>query len=246
MFVRLDKATGSNERITTLQEIEAKGYLCTMLKHSFPTDKIAAPENYRSLLYYYGLLTIGGTMGEMLKLVIPNLCVREQYYGFMREYYRDYTNEEMSDLVELMTYMAFNGTWQPLVKKIANAYRDVSSVRDSIRSEQNLQGFFKAYLSMTSYFLVQPELEMNYGYCDFFLIGDKNKYNEINHSFILELKYSKPTATDEELAAQSEEGKAQLHRYAQDKVAQRLAAPTTMHLILLQFKGSELAVCEEI
>jgi hypothetical protein len=80
----------------------------------------------------------------------------------------------------------------------------------------------------------------------FFLIGDKKKYEEINHSFILELKYSKPTATAEELASQAEEGKAQLRQYAQDKVAQRLAAPTTMHLILLQFKGSEVAVCEEI
>jgi hypothetical protein len=246
MFVRLDKATGSTERMSTLQEIEAKGYLYTNIKTSFPADKIANPENYNSLLFYYGLLTIGAVRGDMLKMVIPNNCVREQYFGFMREYYREYTQEELGNLVELMTDMAFDGEWQPFIKKIANAYRDVSSVRDSIRGEQNLQGFFKAYLSLTSYFLVQPELEMNYGYCDFFLIGDKKKYEEISHSFILELKYSKPTATAEELAAQAEEGKAQLCRYAQDKVAQRLAAPTTMHLILLQFKGSDVVACEEI
>lgn len=246
MFVRLDKATGSTERMSTLQEIEAKGYLYTNIKTSFPADKIADQENYNSLLFYYGLLTIGAVRGDRLKMVIPNNCVRKQYYGFMREYYSEYDNLNIGKLRDQFDDMAFDGKFKPLLQSIANAYRDVSSVRDSIRGEQNLQGFFKAYLSLTSYFLVQPELEMNYGYCDFFLIGDKKKYEEISHSFILELKYSKPTATAEELATQAEEGKAQLHQYAQDKVAQRLAAPTTMHLILLQFKGSEVVACEEI
>ena len=129
LFVRLDKATGSTERMSTLQEIEAKGYLYTNIKTSFPADKIANPENYNSLLFYYGLLTIGATRGDMLKMVIPNNCVKEQYFGFMREYYRDYTQENMGNLVELMTDMAFDGDWQPFIKKIANAYRDAQKTK---------------------------------------------------------------------------------------------------------------------
>lgn len=63
--------------------------------------------------------------------------------------------------------MAFDGQWRPLFEYIALAYKENSAIRDAIEGEHNLQGFFKAYLALASYYLVQPELEMNYGYCDF-------------------------------------------------------------------------------
>ena len=64
--------------------------------------------------------------------------------------------------------MAFDGQWRPLFEYIALAYKENSAIRDAIEGEHNLQGFFKAYLALASYYLVQPELEMNYGYCDIF------------------------------------------------------------------------------
>jgi hypothetical protein len=61
------------------------------------------------------------------------------------------------------------------------------------------------------------------------------------------VRLDKATGSTERMSTLQEiEAKAQLCRYAQDKVAQRLAAPTTMHLILLQFKGSDVVACEEI
>ncbi len=111
-----------------------------------------------------------------------------------------------------------------------------SSIRDAIEGERNLQGFLKAYLAIASYYLVQPELEMNYGYCDFFLLPDKMRYSDIEHSYILELKYATRTATNAELEAQAEEGRQQLLRYSKDKVVQKLATGTTLHLLLIQFQ----------
>ena len=61
---------------------------------------------------------------------------------------------------------------------------------------------------------------MNYGYCDFFLLPDKMRYSDIEHSYILELKYATRTATNAELEAQAEEGRQQLLRYSKDKVAE--------------------------
>ena len=55
---------------------------------------------------------------------------------------------------------------------------------------------------------------MNYGYCDFFLLPDKMRYSDIEHSYILELKYATRTATNAELEAQAEEGRQQLLRYS--------------------------------
>lgn len=45
---------------------------------------------------------------------------------------------------------------------VAQAYRENSAVRDAMEGERNLQGFLKAYLALASYYLVEPELEMNY------------------------------------------------------------------------------------
>ena len=78
---------------------------------------------------------------------------------------------------------------------MAKAYRESSSIRDSIEGERHLQGYLKAYLALASYYLVKPELEMNYGYCDFFLLPDKQRYPDVRHSYILELKYAARTAT---------------------------------------------------
>lgn len=53
-------------------------------------------------------------------------------------------------------------------------------------------------------------------------------------------------ASDAELAAKADEGIAQLRRYADDPFVPDLAKDTTLHLILFQFKGTDLVRLEEI
>lgn len=247
MLARIDHdTTHEGSRMSTIEEIAAKGEILVDLHTSFPSEKIADIENFRSLLYYYGLLTMCGTRGDRLKMCIPNNCVREQYLGFLRDYYQQAHSLNLSHLKDLIDDFAFDGHWQPFFETIARAYRENSSIRDAIEGERNLQGFLKAYLAIASYYLVQPELEMNYGYCDFFLLPDKARYSDIEHSYILELKYAPRTATAEELETQAEEGRKQLLQYGKDKIVQKLATGTTLHLLLLQFQGWDMVKYEEI
>lgn len=247
MLARIDHdTTHEGSRMSTIEEIAAKGEILVDLHTSFPSEKIADIENFRSLLYYYGLLTMCGTRGDRLKMCIPNNCVREQYLGFLRDYYQQAHSLNLSHLKDLIDDFAFDGHWQPFFETIARAYRENSSIRDAIEGERNLQGFLKAYLAIASYYLVQPELEMNYGYCDFFLLPDKARYSDIEHSYILELKYAPRTATAEELETQAEEGRKQLLQYSKDKIVQKLATGTTLHLLLLQFQGWDMMKYEEI
>lgn len=81
------------------------------------------------------------------------------------------------------------GDWRPALDFIARAYKDSSSVRSSIEGERNIQGFFTAYLSINAYYLTMPEVELNHGFCDMFLMPDLQRYPEVEHSYILELKY---------------------------------------------------------
>lgn len=247
MLARIDHdSSREGSRMSTIEEIAAKGEILVGLHTSFPAEKVADMDNFRSLLYYYGLLTMCGTHGDMIKMCIPNHCVREQYFGFLRDYYQRQSSIDLHCLKVMLTDLAYDGLWQPFFESIARAYRENSSVRDGMEGERNLQGFLKAYLALASYYLVEPELEMNYGYCDFFLLPDKKRYPDIEHSYILELKYAPRTATDAELEAQAEEGRRQLLQYSEDKIARKLADGTTLHRVLLQFRGWDMVRCEEI
>ncbi|MEY8611007.1 ATP-binding protein [Parabacteroides segnis] len=247
MLARIDHdSSHEGNRMSTIEEIAAKGEILVDLHTSFPAEKVTDIDNFRSLLYYYGLLTICGTRGDLLKMCIPNNCVREQYFGFLRDYYQKQSSIDLHYLNVMLTDLAYDGQWKPFFDSIALAYRENSSVRDAMEGERNLQGFLKAYLALASYYLVEPELEMNYGYCDFFLLPDKKRYPDIGHSYILELKYAGRTTTDTELETQAEEGRRQLLQYSKDKIALQLAKDTTLHLILLQFRGWDLVKCEEI
>lgn len=247
MLARIDHdSSQEGSRMSTIEEIAAKGEILVDLHTSFPAEKVTDIDNFRSLLYYYGLLTICGTRGDLLKMCIPNNCVREQYFGFLRDYYQKQSSIDLHYLNVMLTDLAYDGQWKPFFESIALAYRENSSVRDAMEGERNLQGFLKAYLALASYYLVEPELEMNYGYCDFFLLPDKKRYPDIRHSYILELKYAGRTTTDTELETQAEEGRRQLLQYSKDKIALQLAQDTTLHLILLQFRGWDLVKCEEI
>lgn len=247
MLARIDHdTTYEGSRMSTIEEIAAKGEILVDLHTSFPAERVTDMDNFRSLLYYYGLLTMCGTRGDRLKMCIPNNCVREQYLGFLRDYYQQAHTLNLSHLKDLIDDFAFDGHWKPFFETIARAYRENSSIRDAIEGERNLQGFLKAYLAIASYYLVEPELEMNYGYCDFFLLPDKKRYPDVEHSYILELKYAPRTATDAELEVQAEEGRRQLLQYGEDKVARKIAIGTTLHRILLQFRGWDMVKCEEI
>ena len=246
MLADIDRGNQRENRMSVIEEIAATGSVLMNLRTSFPAEYVTDDDNFRSLLYYYGLLTMGTRYGDMLKMVIPNNCVKEQYWAFMRDYFRRSFDVDLSALKREMMVMSLEGNWQPLIHRIAEAYKESSSIRDSIRGEHNLQGFFKAYLALNSLYLVEPEIELNYGYSDFLMLPDKARYADIAHSYIMELKYVNPTATDAEVEAKSWEADEQLKKYSVDKVVQRLCSETKLHLLKVVFRGAEMAVCDEI
>ena len=246
MLADIDKGNQRENRMSVIEEIAATGSIVINLKTSFPAEYVTDDNNFRSLLYYYGLLTMKRSLGRRIEMEIPNNCVKEQYWSFMRDYFNRSIHIDIIALQDEMDRMSFDGDWKPLIQRIATAYNENSSIRDSILGEHNLQGFFKAYLALNSLYLVEPEIELNYGFGDFLMLPDKERYPDIAHSYILELKYLKPTATDAEAEAKSKEADGQLLKYSKDKIVKRLCSGTQLHLLKTVFRGAEMITCEEI
>lgn len=243
-LVLLDK-TGTYSK-SILEKIVEDGYIYNYIKESFPAEHIFDTDNFISLLYYYGMLTILGTRGALLKLGIPNNNIRKQYYQYLMDEYKRISHVDTYDLNMAFYSAAYDGDWRPMIDKITDDYHANTSVRSLIQGERNLQGFMEAFLSLNPYYLTAPEVEMNHGYCDFFMLPDKLRYPDVSHSYILELKYVKANATESEILKQWNDAVVQIQGYARGKTVQQLAKNTLLHLIIVQIKGSERYRAEEI
>lgn len=256
-LLQFDKLDG--ERKGIIRKIAEEEQIVTQLYESFSAYQIPKAEIFPSLLFYYGMLTIKGTRGSKLILGIPNNNVRKQYYGYLEEEYQAKAYVDVNQLTDYYYDMAYDGKWEEGLRFMADAYAKVSSVRDGIEAERNLQGFFMAYLNLNDYYITAPELELNHGYCDFFLLPDLTHYAS-QHSYILELKVlskkdfsaivegevtedGKPMTKAEKQWCEAVE---QIHRYAEAPRVEALRQGTKLHLIIMQFEGGELKRMEEV
>ena len=256
-LLQFDKLDG--ERKGIIRKIAEEEQIVTQLYESFSAYQIPKAEIFPSLLFYYGMLTIKGTRGSKLILGIPNNNVRKQYYGYLEEEYQAKAYVDVNQLTDYYYDMAYDGKWEEGLRFMADAYAKVSSVRDGIEAERNLQGFFMAYLNLNDYYITAPELDLNHGYCDFFLLPDLTHYAS-QHSYILELKVlskkdfsaivegeftedGKPMTKAEK---QWREAVEQILRYAEAPRVEALRQGTKLHLIIMQFEGWELKRMEEV
>lgn len=243
-LIQIDKL--EPERKSVIYQIAEEGYIDSRLVPYFPASEMVKFDNFVSLLYYYGMLTITGIRGNKLRLGIPNNNVRKQYYGYLLEEYDRIHVVNRMKIDRAFDSAALDGDWRPLVQTISDEYEKTCAVRCLIEGERNIQGFFTAYLTLSTYYLTAPELELSHGYCDFFLLPDLRRYPMVAHAFIIELKYLKAEATAEEAEAQWAEAKEQVRRYAGDEKVHLLCGPTQLHLIIAQFRSHQLERSEEI
>lgn len=119
---------------------------------------------------------------------------------------------------------------------------------------------FNGKLSLNNYYYTAPELELNHGYCDFFLLPDLTHY-ATKHNYILELKFLSKKEWGEEQKVQNADGteyiitkaekqwrdaEAQIRHYAIAPRVEALRQGTQLHKIIMQFEGWELKRMSEI
>ena len=249
-LLQLDKLDGNRKGI--IYEIAEKGEIISNLETTFPAKSLTNPRMFVSLLFYYGMLTIKGTRGSRLILGIPNNNVRKQYYEYLLEQYEEKAPLDTDKLADYYDDMAYDGKWHDALQFLSDSYAKVSSVRDGIEAERNIQGFFMAYLNLNAYYMTAPELELNHGYCDFFLLPDLTHY-ATKHSYILELKLlpkrekgMSQEAYEAAIKRQWDDAEVQIKHYAEAQRVEALRQGTQLHKIIMQFDGWKLFRMDEV
>lgn len=245
MLIRKDKEFAHDASI--IQTLVSQGYITGELKDGFPAANIVDSDNFVSLLYYFGMLTVSGTYKGKTKLIIPNQVVREELYTYLLNTYNEadlsFNNHEKD---ELSSALAYDGAWQSYFDYIADCLKRYASQRDKQKGESFVHGFTLAMTAQNRFYRPISEADTQSGYVDIFLSPMLEIYPDMSHSYIIELKYARykdPESRVEELRA---EAIAQTNRYADTDRVKNAIGTTQLHKIVVVYKGMEMRVCEEV
>ena len=254
MLIRKDR--GFEHDASIIQSIVETGGITAALKEHFPSERITDPDNFVSLLYYFGMLTIAGSRRGKIEFRIPNQVVREQMYGYLTQTYRD--NDLSVDDYQrglLIENMAYDGDWQPYFEFIAETLHRYSSNRDKQKGEFYVHGFTLAMTCLQKFYLPISEQdagvkslkgqEVSGGYADIYMQPRLDNYPDLEHSYLLELKYLPSSSSDAEVETARQTAISQLTRYAQGINIDDTKGHTQLHRLVLVWRSMELAVAEE-
>ena len=245
MLIRHDKEFAHDASI--IQQLVTQGFVIGTLNENFPAERINDPDNFLSLLFYFGMVTIDGTYDGETKFIIPNEVVRDQMYTYLLDTYKE--NDLVYDRYskgKLESKLAYHGEFKPYFEYIADCLKKYSSQRDKQKGEAFVHGFTLAMTSQNKFYRPISELDNDGGYADIFLSPLCDIYKDMVDSYIIELKYSKSQTTDEQVKKLFEEASAQISRYADSDMVREAVKTTKLHKLVVIYRGAEMVACEEI
>ena len=245
MLIRHDKEFAHDASI--IQQLVTQGFVTGTLNENFPAERINDPDNFLSLLFYFGMVTIDGTYKGETKFIIPNEVVRDQMYTYLLDTYKE--NDLVYDRYskgKLESKLAYDGQFKPYFEYIADCLKKYSSQRDKQKGEAFVHGFTLAMTSQNKFYRPISELDNDGGYADIFLSPLCDIYKDMVDSYIIELKYSKSQTTDEQVKKLFEEASAQISRYADSDMVREAVKTTKLHKLVVIYRGAEMVGCEEI
>lgn len=202
MLIRHDKEFAHDASI--IQQLVTQGFVIGTLNENFPAERINDPDNFLSLLFYFGMVTIDGTYKGETKFIIPNEVVRDQMYTYLLDTYKE--NDLVYDRYskgKLESKLAYDGQFKPYFEYIADCLKKYSSQRDKQKGEAFVHGFTLAMTSQNKFYRPISELDNDGGYADIFLSPLCDIYKDMVDSYIIELKYCKSQTTDEQVKSSS-------------------------------------------
>ncbi|MCX6579953.1 MAG: AAA family ATPase [Candidatus Aminicenantes bacterium] len=242
-----------NGNFSRLQQIIAAGSIHSTIETGFPIEEVVKPKNFISLLYYFGLLTFRGMDDENTPvLAIPNQMVKRLFYDYINDTYEEtgLLHLDTEKYSELIKGMAYRGNWQALVEYIAERMEASLSLRDLMTGEKAHQVFWNVYLGLGALYNVYPETELNQGFADLALAPLLFQYPAIKFSYLVELKYIKPSenesADPRKIQQLKEEAETQLNRYSLDEKFQKAIGGTTLKKLVLIFCGNRMVYHDEV
>ncbi len=245
----IDKKLNGN--FSVLKQISEDREIQSNINSTFSVKEIGGRDNFVSLLYYFGLITIVDYKEGAYVLKIPNESIKSFFAKYIKDAYKDADIFKIdiykySDLVRQMTY---HGKWQEVFIFLSKEVKNQTKIRDYISGESMIKGFLLAYLNLLDYYTIMTEKEFNKGFADLWLEPVAFKYPDIAYSYLIELKYFSRQDDKKikiEIPNIVKTATKQLNRYVKDSHIVKTKANTIVKKIVLVYNAWELIHFEEI
>ncbi|MEM6264027.1 MAG: AAA family ATPase [Bacteroidota bacterium] len=237
---RLGGETSQHFRV--LKQVLMEGTITTHIVPQFSFERYFTAEDFLSMLFYLGLLTIKDKNLQLAVLGIPNLVIEKLYFDFFRELIESKLEERGFEIniQEAVYTLAENNQPLPLLELVTDTLKQISN-RDLIHfNETGLKMVLLSYLHMAQLYTLRSEHEAERGYVDLLLL--RQPAIETPYQFAFELKYLKQKDASK-LAKVTEEGRIQLRRYLS---APELQSQPNLRAWLVICIGTEIKVIEEV
>ena len=213
----------------------------TNIKDSFSAFEMLEVENFSSLLFSLGFITIE-KYRTSVNLKIPNQTIKKIVADFIYSAYKDINfNLRLDTFNNFLADFGYDKSLE-VFRYLNEEVKAQSSIRDYIDGENFIKGFLSAYLSLNPYYEVKTEVEVTKGFVDILL---NPSMVEIPYGGVIELKYIPKSKYTEKLRDEKrEEAKKQLNRYDVTTIPALRNKPFVK--IVLVYCGWEMVVCEEV
>lgn len=245
---RLFKIKGKEkEHLQYLDELLTTGQISAQLVRQFELERRFDRNDFISLLYYTGIITIHKSSLASAILKMPNYVIEQLYYQYFHQVALERSQLPASqvDLHEIIRVLALDNQMQPLIDYTQQILTALST-RDKINfDEKYIKAIFTSVLFTVGIYTIHHEFEVKKsatgkGYVDILL--QKRPPFETRYQFAIELKYLKK-ADAARAEAVKEEAVGQLRRYLHaDDYLQKLENLKAYVVLFVGNEGEFVAV----
>jgi hypothetical protein len=178
---------------------------------------------------------------------IPNETVKRIDIDFIKEALAENMvfNANNNTLTDTLKDFALNGNIE-VFRAMAHEIKRNASIRDYITGEVIVKAMYITYLSLTNYYVIKSEAEMNKGFADLYL-APLNPY--VEYFGIVEIKFIKrsDSISSKIIEQKYTEAIEQLNKYEQDEIVQNtISQNKKLVKVALIFHGWELVKSGEV
>lgn len=244
-YGRINQLALNFEDENILNNILFKGEIYTEIVHRFNlSDMYNVKENFISLLFYLGMLTIKGMDDYGLKLCIPNYVIKTLYWDYFYRRLQQEAKIDHAELKNVIREMRIDGNIKSFINYFSSIIQTLSN-RDLISfDEKYIKAMLMTFFSVDGMYIANSEYENENGYADIFLTKSVQYESYINYEWLIKLKYLKDSERGN-LEIIKEEGLKQLKSYAESKrVSQKPGSSAIKKVLLIAVGKKDIYLAE--
>jgi Predicted AAA-ATPase/PD-(D/E)XK nuclease superfamily len=205
------------EKFELLETLVKTGSISFALTRIYNLERSFTQDDFLSLLYYMGMLTIKDIRGMRWRFQVPNYVIKKLYFEYFTAIYLEKTRfaNTRIPLDDSIDNLVNEGNPDPFFKVIAHILKENHSNRDEmVYGEKHLQTLMIGILYPFEAYYIRSEMEINRGYPDIFI--EKMPDKPINYEIVLELKYVKKSAVKADRAKKKPLGESLLEKVVEE------------------------------